>query len=124
MDLPTQTPRDADAPDDGGVAHAIDRVLDAEHIAQAAIADCEKQGLESLEQARQQRRSILERAQQRVVALHIRAARALEQRVAQVREPHGRTVAGTMAPEIDHTRVQAAINKLADRLIGNGDEGI
>lgn len=122
MDIPTQTPRDGDAPDDKRVADAIDRVLDAERSAQSAIADCEKQGLESLEHARQQRRTILERAQQRIVALHTRAARALEQRVTEVREPHGRIVAGTIAPEIDHARMQAAIGRLADLLIGNGEE--
>lgn len=120
MDHPTHMPRSGDAPDGDRVAQAIDRVLDAERSAQFAISDCEKQGQEALERARQQRRAILERAQQRIVALHTRAARALEQRVVQARQPQERPVAGTIAPEIDHTRVQAAIDALADRLIGIG----
>lgn len=122
MDHPTQPPRDGDNPHDKGVAQAIDRVLGAERDAQSAIADCEKQGLESLELARQQRRTILERAQQRMVALHTGAARAIEQRVAQVREPHGLSGAGTTASETDHARMQAAVGKLADCLIGIGEE--
>ena len=122
MDLSTGAARDGGAADDERIAHAIDRMLDAERIAQSAIAECEKQGLAALEQARQQRRTLLERAQQRIVALHIRAARALEQRVAQVREQQGRAAAGKTAQDIDRTRLQAAIEKLADGLLVVGDE--
>jgi F0F1-type ATP synthase membrane subunit b/b' len=122
MDLSIEATRNADAFDDKRIAHAIDRVLDAERIAQSAVAECEKEGLAALEQARQQRRALLERAQQRIVALHIRAARALEHRVAQLREQHGRAVAGKTVQDIDRTRLQAAIDKLADGLIVVGDE--
>jgi hypothetical protein len=119
MDLPTQTGDGVETTYDVRVARAIDRVLEAERIAQVTVVECEKQGQESLERARQQRRTILERTQQRIVALHTRAARALERRVAQVREQHGQDATGGIA---DHQRLQAAIGILADRLIGLGDE--
>lgn len=116
-----QAPRDG-AQDDAGIAHAIDRVLQAERAAQSAIADCEKQGQESLEGARQQRRAILERSQQRIVALHARAARALEQRLAKVSEQQARSSAGAVAQTADATRMRAAIEKLVNRLLSADQE--
>ncbi len=108
--------------DDAGVARAMDRVLEAERVARSAIAECEKQGQESLEHARQQRRAILERAQQRIVTLHTRAARAVEQRVAQIRKPHVADSGVGIGARTDRARLQAAIEQLADRLISLGDE--
>jgi vacuolar-type H+-ATPase subunit H len=119
VNSPEQTRRDYGAQD---AAQAIDRVLQAEQAAQSAIADCEKQGRESLELARQQRRTILERAQQRIVALHTRAARGLEQRLAQIRELQARRVAGTVAQTTDGARMQAATEKLVDRLLSVDEE--
>jgi vacuolar-type H+-ATPase subunit H len=120
--LPPQTQRDSAVPYDMRVAQAIDRVLDVERAAQFAIAECEKQGQELLEHARQQRRDILARAHNRIVALHVRAARAFEQQVAQIREHHGRPVVGTLAQHADPASLQAAIGRLADRLIGSDEE--
>ena len=120
--IPTQAQRNSDVPYDMRVAQAIDRVLEVERAAQSAIAECEKQGQELLEHARQQRRDILERAHNRIVALHMRAARSFEQQVAQIREPQDRPVVGSFAQHADHASLQAAVGKLADRLIGVGDE--
>jgi vacuolar-type H+-ATPase subunit H len=122
VNSPGQTRHDDGARDDTRIAHAIDRVLEAERAAQSAIADCEQQGQESLEGARQQRRAILERAQQRIVALHTRAARALEQRLAQVREQQARRVAGAVAQTTDTARMLGAIEKLVDRLLSADEE--
>ena len=117
----SQPQRDSEVPYDMRVAQAIDRVLEAERAAQSAIAECEQQGHKLLEHARQQRREILERARNRIVALHIRAARSFEQQVAQIREQYGRAVMDTFAHP-DHPSLHTAIGKLADRLIGIGDE--
>jgi vacuolar-type H+-ATPase subunit H len=124
MDLSTQTQHGSEVRDDMRVAHAIDRVLEAERAAQSAIAECEKQCQESLERGRQQRRTILERTHERVVALHTKAARALEQRNTQLREQHGQAVATAVTQHADHARAQAALEKLVDRLTGVGDEEI
>ena len=124
MDLPTQTQGGSAVPDDLRVAHAIDRVLEAERAAQSAIAECEKQCQESLERARQERRTILERTHERVVALHTKAARALELRNTQVREQHRQAVATAATQHADHARAQAAIEKLADWLTDGGDDEI
>jgi len=100
----------------------MDRVLEAERVARSAIAECEKQGREFLEHARQHRRTILERAQQRIVALHAGSARAVERRVAQIRNPHGADCGAGGDGRTDRARLQAAIEQLADRLISPGDE--
>jgi uncharacterized membrane protein YccC len=109
-------------PDDACVALAMDRVLEAERLARSAIAECEKQCHESLEQARRERRAVLERAQQRIITLHTRAARALEQRVAQIRKPRGPAAGAGIGQHPDRVQLQAAIEHLADRLIGPGGE--
>jgi hypothetical protein len=109
-------------PDDAYIARAMDGVLEAERLARGAIAECETQCQESLERARQERRAVLERAQQRIVTLHTRAARALEQRVAQLRKPRGPAADAGSGQHHDRVQLQAAIERLADRLIGPGDE--
>lgn len=124
MSLPTQMQRDSDAEYDTRVARAIDRVLEAERAAQSAIGECEKQTQESLEHARQQRRSILERAQKLIVALHTRAARTFDRQAAQIHQQPGKTVPGAAAQQADRARPLAAIERLADRLIGVGNEEI
>jgi len=122
VNSPEQSRQDDGARGDMRVAQAVDCVLQAERVAQSAIAECQKQGQESLERARQQRRGILERSQRRIVALHTWAARALEQRLAQVREAQARSAAGTVAQNADRTRMPAAIEKLADRLLSADEE--
>ena len=67
----------------------MDRVLEAERLARSAIAECEKQCHESLEQARRERRAVLERAQQRIITLHTRAARALDVPPYKLSKPFG-----------------------------------
>jgi hypothetical protein len=52
------------APDDA-IARAMNRVLEAERAAHAAVEECERACAEILERARHQRRSILDRAQVR-----------------------------------------------------------
>jgi cell division septum initiation protein DivIVA len=118
----TKTDGNSDEPYDMRVAQAMDRVLEAERAAQSAIVDCEKQSQALLEQARQQRRNILQRAHDRIVALHTRSARAFELQVVQVRQQNDRPVPDTFVQYADQSRLQAEIEKLADRLIVSGDE--
>ncbi len=123
--MPTNSAKrngDSNVPHDLRVAQAMDRVLEAERAAQSAIVDCEKQGQALLEQARQQRRDILQRAHDRIVALHTRAAHAFELKVVQVRQQNDRPVPDTFVQYADEARLQAAIEKLADRLLVGGDE--
>lgn len=69
---------------DRAVADAIDRVLEAEQAAAAAITAAEAQARASLEAARDARRRILERARQRITRLHERAELRLAGRLAQL----------------------------------------
>ena len=100
---------------DALVARAIDRVLDAEHTARAHVKDCEAQARDRLEHARQQRRAIMERARVRIVSLHSRVSRALEQRDAQLQEQQ-RTAIDASAHSKDSFPIHAALARLAQRL--------
>jgi vacuolar-type H+-ATPase subunit H len=96
----------------------MNRVLEAERSARGAIGECELKMQGLLEQARQERRNILERAQKRITALHGRAARALERRTAQIL---GQREAPGAAQVMDGARLQAAIDNLLVRLTGEDE---
>jgi hypothetical protein len=101
---------------DALAAAAMERVLDSEQESQRRIADCEQRCQEELEQARAQRRAILERAQARIVALHTRAAGALEQRSAEILA-RGRQAAQKAAAPPPAQRVEAALTRLVTQLL-------
>ncbi len=103
------------APDDA-TARAMNQVLEAERDAQAAVAQCERACAELLEQARHQRRSILDRAQMRIVALHARAAKRLEREAAELIEQRRKAAAALAGQLSDPGRRGAALDRLAARL--------
>lgn len=104
---------------DARVANAMNRVLEAERSARAAVADCESQMQALMEQARQQRRNILERAQKRVLALHARSAQSVARRAERILGP-GETA--SVGQPVDRARLRAAIERLLERLTAAGDE--
>ena len=80
---PSHAPRPPDAAmqnhtPDARIADAIDRVLEAEHATAAAIAAAQDDAQASVEAAREARRLILEKARERVLQLHERAQRRLD----------------------------------------------
>jgi hypothetical protein len=99
---------------DARAAHAMSRVLSAEHEASARVAACERRCQEAIERARERRHALLARAQQRIVLLHGRAARALEERAAAIlRGTQQKPVATPPQPEL----LQAALARLVDALL-------
>jgi vacuolar-type H+-ATPase subunit H len=108
-----------DLPYDARVAGAMNRVLEAERAAQAAIADCERRMQASLEQARQRRRNILERAHDRIMALHARAAGSLERQAAQIFATSREASDPALVRGADDSRLHAALERLAERLTGD-----
>jgi hypothetical protein len=96
----------------------MDRVLESEREAAAAIAEQERRCSEQLEQARQRRRAILERAQARIVALHTRAAMALTRRTADIAEQATRSVQSASEGCGPTERWQGALERLLARLTG------
>lgn len=106
---------------DARVAHGMNRVLEAERSAREAVAEYELKMQALLEQARQRRRNILERAQKRIMAVHVRATRSLEQRTAELLE---RREAPGAAQAVDGGRLHAAIDRLLERLTGGGEDEI
>jgi len=97
-------------------AGAIDRVLQAERDARAAVLACEQASSGVLEIARQQARQIFERAQAQTVALHGRAAKALEVCAIGIMERRMKTAAETVKKLSDPALLNEAVERLAARL--------
>jgi vacuolar-type H+-ATPase subunit H len=116
MEPNPREPDDTASLPDARVARAMDRILQAERAAQSTIAECERTCADILEHARQQGRAILERAQARIVALHTRAAKGLELRVAELTEERRKSAAVALVQLSDSNRRSAALQRLADRL--------
>lgn len=100
---------------------AMDRVLQAERNALAAIAECERQSAAAVEQARAQRRALLERTQARIVKLRARVAQALERRAADILERHRRASTAEVQQFADPGRRDVALERLAARLTTAAD---
>ncbi len=113
-----------DLPYDARVVGAMNRVLEAELAAQSAIADCERNTHALLEQARQRRRMILERARDRIMALHLRVTRSLERQTAQIL---GRAREASDPPAVqgaEDARLHAALERLVERITGAAEDEI
>ena len=109
-------PTARDTARDALAAHAIERVLEAERDAQAALKACERACADLLETARQHARTISERAQARSVALHGRAAKRLERCAADLMEERMKSAAEAVRQLADPGRLSAAIEQLTARL--------
>ncbi len=101
---------------DARVAGAMDRVLEAERAARSAVAACELEMQASLERARQQRRSILQRAHDRIMAVHGNAARTLDERIANILKQHTQAPDLATAQRKDARRLRTALEGLVERL--------
>jgi hypothetical protein len=101
---------------DAQIAHAIDRVLVSERTARDAVEQCQRECDELLEKARAQRRAILDRAQQRIIALHARCTQTLARRVAGAGTDQRPGAAALLACLSDPTRRQRALERLAAAL--------
>ena len=109
-------PSAASAGVDPAAAQAIDRVLEAERAAQAAVAACERAGSKVLDAAREQARGIFDRAQARTVALHGRAAKKLEQCAAAFMEERMKAAAEAVKQLSDPGRLGVALERVATQL--------
>lgn len=97
-------------------AQMIERVLEAERDARAAVAACERAGSMLLDGARQRARSIVERAQARTVALHGRAARKLERCAAALMEERMQAAAEAVKQLSDPDLLGLALERVAAQL--------
>jgi hypothetical protein len=101
---------------DTRVARAIDHVLESEHAARDAIAQCERECAEALERAREHRRAILDRAQKRILALNERSTSALQRRLAAAGEDRAKTSAAVSARFSDPLRHRRSLERFAASL--------
>jgi vacuolar-type H+-ATPase subunit H len=109
-------PTAAQAAGDPQAGQAIERVLEAERAAQAAVAECERAGSVVLEAARQRARGIVERAQARTVALHGRAAKKVERCAAAIMEQRMKTAAEEVKQLSDPDWLRLALERVAAQL--------
>lgn len=107
---------DPSSPSEPAATAAMDRVLKAEREALAAVGECERLSAAGLEQARRERRTLLERTQARIVALHARAAQALERRAGEILESRLRSATAEVEQLADPERRHAALERLGARL--------
>jgi hypothetical protein len=109
-------PTAGNAGGDALAAQEIDRVLEAEREAQAAVAACDRAGSKVLEAARQRAQGIFERGQARAVALHGRAARKLELCAAALMEQGMNAAAEAVKQLSDPARLRQALEQVAAQL--------
>jgi hypothetical protein len=97
---------------------AMNRVLEAERAAHAAVTECESHAAALLEAAQQQARRIHSRADNRLSQIHAHCALALGQQVEQLLQQDSN---GAGAPSLGaetHELLAAAVTRLAESLTG------
>ena len=104
---------------DTTVADAMNRVLEAEREAAAAIAAAEAEAEATLRAAREQRREILDKARDRASRLHVRAQSRI---AATLSELDAQAKAATGSRESLESIAQRAIDNLARRLASGDHE--
>jgi hypothetical protein len=101
---------------DAPAGQAIERVLEAERDAQAAVSACERAGSLALEAARQRARGIIERAQARTVALHGRAAKKVDRCAAAIMEQRMKSASEEVRQLSDPALLRLALERVAVQL--------
>jgi vacuolar-type H+-ATPase subunit H len=109
-------PAAAEVDDNTLAARAIDHVLQAESAAREVVTACERACSSMLENARQQARTIGERAAARSSDLHRRAAKKLQLCAAAVMNERSKSAEAVVRQLSDPTRLNAAIERLSVRL--------
>jgi regulator of protease activity HflC (stomatin/prohibitin superfamily) len=108
--------RSAPRPPAGGVAEAMNRVLEAERAALAELRECQAEAARTLEAARREARAILERAERIARDIHGRTERLAAARARRLVEE-----AEQRQAERDPTDVlAAAATRLAGKMTGEG----
>jgi len=100
--------------DSGAADAAINRVLEAEQTARQEIAQCRRQALKILSQARSRTRAIAQRADRRINRVHALSDTAIQQALKDI-DIESRMLAGT--PELTPDLAQQ-LDGAIDRLIG------
>jgi hypothetical protein len=109
----------ATATSDTTVADAMNRVLDAEREAAAAIAAAEAEAETALQAARELRRQLLERARVRATRLHVRAQSRIDGAISEL-DAQSRSGRDRTGSTDDLAR--QAIDALARRLTSDDHE--
>ena len=109
----------SDARTQAAAAQAVERVLRAEHDAEASIALAREHAQQRLEAAREDALAIVNRAAERIAGWQRRHAQALERRLAALRDAAAASEQARRAP--DAAAIADAVDRVAARLTGAGD---
>lgn len=101
---------------------AMNAVLRAERDAREAVAKCREQADRLLAEGREKARRIAERTESRINRLHTRCAADAHRRVEAMLKAE-RQPRNSLPPASEDEVLQAAVDLLADELIGKGERG-
>lgn len=101
---------------------AMNEALEAEQRALGAVRECEREAAKLVESAKERARAILERTDRRIRDLHLRCARATEERVQAMVEEDARESEEDTHREREARELGPAVERLAARLTGRPDE--
>lgn len=96
---------------------AMNRVLQAERDAEAAVADCENQAREVIHDARQRAQRIANRADERISMMKTRSSQQVAGEIKR-REREQKTALQQQAPELDESGLAECITDIAAVLTG------
>ena len=102
--------------------NAIERLLEAERQAENAIADCQEMADARIQVARQQARHIAQRAHNRTTAIHNHCAEVVRQRIADMWSDAGTVEDDTFDVQAHPDHLKTAVDRLAAKLTGDGDD--
>ncbi len=99
---------------------AMNAALQAEQRALQAIKDCERDAARLIETAQQQARTITERTNRRISRLHAHCARVTEAQIKAMLREGADAANEAIRPEVEAHTLEAAVDRVAARLTGNG----
>ena len=116
--MPQRTPsKSPETPDD-----AMNRALESEQRALAAIEECQREAADFIDSAQQPARSILERPDRRVRDLHLRCVQATADRVDAMGREDAREAEQAARPEAQGKAMEEAVGRLAAHLTTQTDD--
>lgn len=100
---------------------AMNMALQAEHRALEAIKGCERDAARLIDTAQQQARTITERTNRRISRLHAHYARVTEAQIKVMLREGADAADQAIHPEAKAHTLEAAVDRVAARLTGNGE---
>lgn len=109
-----------DIPQDQPAEEAVHQVLDAERLANDAIAVCERRAAEMVNAARVEARRIAERTEERISTTHVKCMESTGRKIIALEEAEREIAAKPVVDESGLTRMREVVSRLSAILTGGG----